>query len=109
MEIKQKEILGRGVRFSVEKEGKEVGRARLYMLHNDLNKEPFGLLEDLFVDSNSRGDGVGGELLGKVIEQAKKEKCYKLIATSRHKRENVHEMYKKLGFESWGLEFRLNF
>jgi len=34
--------------------------------------------------------------------------CYKLVATSRASRPRVHELYERLGFENYGVEFRMN-
>jgi len=97
------------VKFTVEENGKEVGRASLYVLWNDLHQEPYGLLEDVFVDEVCRGKGYGRELVHAVIDEGKKINCYKLIATSRESRTEVHAMYEKYGFKKYGLEFRINF
>ena len=105
--INKKNVKSYGVRFSIEKTGKEVARAFLYIMNNDLRKEPFGLLEDLFVDESLRGQGIGTKLLNMVIAEAKIQGCYKLVATSRHERELVHKMYEKAGFENFGIEFKL--
>lgn len=109
MEIKKKTIEGKGIRFSAEVDGKEVGRAFLYILFNDLHKKPFGFLEDVYIDENLRGQGIGTQLLNKVINEAKRNECYKLVATSRHFRDKVHKLYKRLGFKDQGIEFRLDF
>ncbi|MCA9356903.1 GNAT family N-acetyltransferase [Candidatus Nomurabacteria bacterium] len=108
--MKEVSVDATGVRFSVLRGGKEVGHAYLYMLNNDLHNKPFGLLEDVYVDSNYRGEGVATELLEAVLKKAQ-EKCYKLIATSRNDgtRTAVHEWYTRLGFDNYGTEFRLNF
>ena len=97
------------IKFTVEDGGKEVGRASLYVLFNDLHEEPYGLLEDVFVDEACRGKGYGRELVHAVIDEAQKRKCYKLIATSRESRPEVHAMYEKYGMKKYGLEFRINF
>ncbi len=99
-----------GIRFSVVIDGKEVGRAFLYILKNDLHERPFGLLEDMFVDPGFRGKGVAKELLEVVLSEAEKA-CYKLIATSRNDgtRQSVHDWYTRLGFKDYGTEFRINF
>ena len=92
-------------------DGVEVARAYLYVLTNDLHDTPFGLLEDVYVESSCRGTGVGRELLANVLERAKSEKCYKLIATSRNDgtRQMVHDWYIRLGFRDYGTEFRMDF
>lgn len=101
----------RGIRFSVERDGKEVGHAYLYLLTNDLHAVPFGFLEDVRVDTLYQGQGVGNELVATVMQRARTESCYKLVATSRDDdtRDKVHEWYLRLGFEDYGTEFRINF
>ena len=103
-------LAAKGIRFSVEKDGREVGRAYLYLLKNDLHSQPFGLLEDVFVEQDYRGAGVAKELLEAVMAEAM-ESCYKLVATSRDDgtRTSVHEWYIRLGFTKYGTEFRMNF
>jgi GNAT superfamily N-acetyltransferase len=108
MEFKQEKISAQGIKLSVEIEGKGAARAYLYIMHNDLHQKPFGLLEDVFVDESLRGQGIGTELINKIIEEAKRNDCYKIVATSRNSRPRVHELYERLGFEKWGVEFRMN-
>lgn len=98
-----------GVKFSFKEKNKEVGRAFLYVLKNDLHKEPFGLLEDVFVSESMRGQGLGGKLVVAVIKEAKKRKCYKLIATSRNTKKELHSYYEKFGFKIHGVELRVDF
>lgn len=99
-----------GIRFSLQDEtGQEVGRAYLYIMENDLHTAPFGLMEDVFIDSSKRGTGIGSELIKKVIKEAQKRGCYKLIATCRHSRPKVHKLYENLGFKNHGIEFRIDF
>lgn len=109
MKINQKEINSKGVKFFIEKDGKEIGRAFLYLMNNDLHEAPFGFVEDVFVQEEYRGQGLGKKLVTALIEEARKQKCYKLIATSRYAREKVHTLYKNIGFTDWGREFRINF
>jgi GNAT superfamily N-acetyltransferase len=65
-------------------------------------------MEDVYVNSNYRGKGLGTSLVKKIIEMAKEQGCYKLVATSRHSRERVHKIYESLGFKNFGIEFRMN-
>lgn len=109
MGIKQKTIKAGGIKLFIEQDGKEAARAFLYVLKNDLHEEPFGFLEDVFVNEDLRGRGIGTELLKEIIKIAKDNKCYKIVATSRYERPNVHALYEKLGFKDWGKEFRMNF
>ena len=109
MEIKQKLIKAGDIKFFIEQNGKEVARAYLYILKNDLHAEPFGFLEDVFVDESLRGQGIGTGLLKEIIKMAKDNQCYKIVATSRYERPKVHALYERLGFKDWGKEFRMNF
>ncbi|HET8699012.1 MAG TPA: GNAT family N-acetyltransferase [Gammaproteobacteria bacterium] len=109
MKVKRDDRPARGIRFSVGDDGREIARAYLYVMTNDLHAAPFGLLEDVFVDESQRGGGVGTALVNEVIGAARELGCYKLIATSRTSRPKVHELYERLGFEKHGVEFRINF
>ena len=107
--VQLKEIDAKGVKLFIIDDGKEVARAFLYLLHNELNVEPFGFMEDVFVVEEYRSKGYGSKILDALIAEAKKRGCYKLIGTSRHSRPKVHDLYKRIGFEDWGVEFRMNF
>ena len=108
MDANRKKLAARGTRFSVSFDGTEVARAYLYLMHNDLHREPFGLMEDVFVDESQRGEGLGTKLVNEVVAAAKENGCYKLIATSRDSRPKVHELYCRLGFSDHGREFRID-
>lgn len=108
MLIKQRKIKGRGLKFSIRDGRKEIARAYLYILKNDLHQQPFGFLEDVFVEEKYRGQGLGTKLVKKALAVARRKNCYKLIATSRHSRKEVHKWYERLGFKNRGLEFRMD-
>lgn len=109
MEIQNKKIEARGIKFFIEKEGTEIARGFLYILNNELHEKPFGFMEDVYVEKAYQGKGYGVKIIRELIEEAKQRGCYKLIATSRHSREKVHGLYEKLGFYDRGLEFRIDF
>lgn len=96
------------IKFVAKESGTPVGRVFLYLLYNDLHEEPFAVLEDVFVDEEYRSRGIGKELVEAAIEEAKKEKCYKIICTSRYGRDELHTWYGKLGFKDHGKEFRMD-
>lgn len=79
-EIKTETVEARGIKFSLSENEQEVARAYLYIMHNELHQEPFGLLEDVYVDERYRGLGWGTKLVQQVITAAKEQNCYKLIA-----------------------------
>jgi len=105
--ISKKKVSADGIKFEYKENGKVLGRAYLYLMRNDLHKEPFGFVEDVFVDESIRGKGIGKALMHDLIKEAKEQKCYKIILTSRYERENVHKFYKDLGFKDHGKEFKM--
>lgn len=96
------------VRIAVQDGGQEVGRAWLYVMFNNLHAEPFGFLEDVFVDESTRGRGYGTKLVEEVVKEAKERGCYKLIFTTRHSKPQTQEWYEKMGFKNHGVEFRMD-
>lgn len=96
------------VKIEVAENSQRVGRAFLYIIKNDLHEEPYGLLEDLYVEEAYRGRGVGKKLFQAVLDEAKNHNCYKLTAQSRHDRCPVHEFYKKNGMKDYGKNFRID-
>ena len=65
-------------------------------------------MEDVFVDKKCRGQGLGSALIKAAIGEAKKRKCYKLIATSRKTKPELKKYYARFGLKVWGTEFRLD-
>lgn len=102
-------INSKGFRLSLKIDGEEVGHCYVYLIKNDLHERPYALLEDVYVKEDFRGRRIGKQLVLEAIELAKKQGCYKMIATSRFGREALHEWYEKLGFQKYGFEFRINF
>ena len=96
------------IKITAEENGGILGWAYLYIMFNDLHKEPFGFLENVFVKEENRGKGLGSKLVEAVITEAKKQNCYKIICTSRYESPKVHALYNKLGFKDYGKEFRID-
>jgi GNAT superfamily N-acetyltransferase len=108
MQIQQTSVQPQGIKFFIEDQGQEIARTYLYLLHNDLHKEPFGFMEDVFVDPNYRGQNLGNLIVDAAMQEAKTQGCYKLICTSRHSKTQIHSWYQRKGFTNHGLEFRLD-
>ncbi|MBI2665307.1 GNAT family N-acetyltransferase [Candidatus Woesearchaeota archaeon] len=109
MLVQQKKISSTGVKLFIQQDGKEIARAFLYLIYNDLHTLPYGLMEDVFVDEAYRGSGYGKIIIKELIDEAKKLGCYKLVGFSRYDRENVHKLYLNFGFRDFGKEFRMDF
>ena len=108
MKTKSKRVKAWGKRICIKDGNKEIARAYVYFMTNDLHEEPFAFLEDVWVDENYRGRGLGQEIVQKTIDAAKGAGCYKMILTFRHPKEWLRYFYKRLGFQDHGMEFRLN-
>lgn len=109
MDILEKHFTSPYIRYSVTIDDVEVGWVFLFLIQNDRHKEPYGLLENLYVDQDFRGCGVARLLIRKVIDEAKKYNCYKLLTQSRHSKEYLHGVYERYGFFEHGKNFRMNF
>ena len=107
MQIQQKKVVARGIKLFIKQDGKEIARAYLYIIKNDLYQQPFGFMEDVFVDESCRRQGLATDLVKRLIEVAKENGCYKVVGTSRYGRENVHRLYERLGFKNFGVEFKM--
>lgn len=96
------------VKFTATENGKILGWAYLYLIFQDRHKEPYGLMENVYVESEFRNKGIGTKLVNLIIKEAKKRNCYKLIGTSRFKNKRVHGFYQNFGFDKYGFEFRMD-
>jgi GNAT superfamily N-acetyltransferase len=109
MKIDHKKIGADGIKLIIKQDGREAAHAYLYILRNDQHKRPFSFMEDVFVNEEYRGQGLGTKLIKELIKLSRKNNCYKLIGTSRSARPKVHNLYVRLGFKDWGKEFRIDF
>lgn len=96
------------IKIEATQDEQVIGWAFLVIIQNGRHIEPYGLLENVYVESAYRGQGFGTQLINAVINEAKQRGCYKVLATSRYAKADVHALYKKVGFEDWGKEFRMN-
>jgi len=79
-----------------EKNNKIVGSGTLLIEHKIIhNLGKVGHIEDVVIDKNYRGLGLGKIIINKLIEEAKINKCYKIILVSNN--DNTI-FYNKLGF-----------
>jgi GNAT superfamily N-acetyltransferase len=88
---------------------KRLAWAFLYVIFQDRHKEPYGLLENVYVEKEYRSLGLGTKLTGLAIKEAKKRKCYKLIGTSKFTNTGAHRFYERFGLKKIGYEFRIDF
>lgn len=79
-----------------EEDGKVVGTA-LLLIQKNLSHgcRPYGHIENVVVDSNYRGKGIGKSMLKYLIEEAKKYNCYKIVLNARN---GAEHFYESVGF-----------
>ena len=92
------EVLGQArILIARSEEGKIVGTASLYKM--SLLARTVGHVEEVVVDANMRGQGVGKELMQRLIAEAKRLGISRLCLTSHPSRVEANQLYQKLGFE----------
>ena len=57
-------------------------------------------IEDVVVDGNARGKGIGEKLVRSAVERAKQEGAKTVDLTSRPSREAANRLYRPCGFET---------
>ncbi len=64
-----------------------------------------GVVEDVVVREDSRGKGVGKQMMRFAMDRCRGRGCYKLALSSNLKREAAHRFYDALGFQRHGYSF----
>lgn len=94
--------------FVVDNNCEIIGTFALAIMDNLAhNSAPSGLIEDVVVNTEWQGKGIGKQMMNYAIEQCKKHNCYKVALSSNLKREKAHHFYEALGFEKHGYSFLL--
>jgi GNAT superfamily N-acetyltransferase len=68
---------------------------------------PSAIVEDVVVDPQFHGMGIGRQMMEFAMRKARDKGCYKLMLSSNARRERAHAFYDSLGFERHGLSFRV--
>jgi len=69
---------------------------------------PSAIIEDVAVDPNWQGHGVGKMMIRHALKICREKGCYKVALSSNLKRERAHAFYDSLGFERHGYSFRIS-
>lgn len=67
-----------------------------------------GAIDDVVVDTNYRGLGIGERLMLRAIEHAREADCHKIVLSSAAHRNAGRSLYEKLGFERKDTYFELH-
>lgn len=92
--------------YVAEQDGSIVGSfALLVMLNLGHRGAPSAIIEDVVVDPQMQGRGVGAQMMRAAMDLAREKGCYKLVLSSNAKRVRAHAFYESLGFTRHGVSF----
>ena len=66
-----------------------------------------GIVEDVAVDPEHQGSGIGRAMMQHALDQCRLAACYKMTLSSNLKREGAHRFYDSLGFTRHGYSFQI--
>jgi len=66
---------------------------------------PSAIIEQVAVDPDRQGEGIGMRMMKFAMQECRKAGCYKIALSSNKKRVRAHRFYEKLGFVQHGYSF----
>ena len=92
--------------YVAERAGALVGSFVLHIIENLAHQgAATAVVENVVVDEHCRGQGIGTSMMRFAMDEARRQRCYKLTLSSNLKRERAHAFYDALGFERHGYSF----
>jgi GNAT superfamily N-acetyltransferase len=89
---------------------KVVGTLELLIMDNMAHLgTPSGIVEDVVVQSDFRGQGIGKKMMQFALDECRKAGCYKMTLSSNLRRDRAHHFYESLGFKKHGYSFQISF
>ena len=64
-----------------------------------------GVIEDVVVRKDLRGQGIGRRLMDFAMERCQEKRCYKIALSSNMLRGGTHRFYESLGYKKHGYSF----
>jgi len=64
-------------------------------------------IESVRVDAKRRGQGIGGDLIGWIVEDARRRGCARVELTSNARRVDARRFYERLGFTASHIGMKL--
>ena len=96
--------------YAAETRGKIVGTFTLLIMDNIAHMgAPSGIIEDVAVEPECQGKGIGRRMMEFAMDLCRKKGCYKLALSSNLKRKDAHSFYESLGFKKHGHSFIVEF
>lgn len=95
--------------IAAERGGQVIGIAN-YLTHDSTSAlAPVCYLQDLFVDPQARGGGVGGALIDWLVEESRRRGWARLYWNTRHDNHAARSLYDKYVAESGFVRYVLRF
>lgn len=93
-------IENNNVKYFLAKDNKKLtGSCYICIIPNlTFNGRSIGFIENVIIDENYRGKGIGKKLMEMAVEYAKENNCYKVVLQSGIKRQEAHKFYENIGF-----------
>jgi len=88
-----------------ELNNKAIGCISLYIQNLLHHNGPVAEIQELFVDSDQRGGGIGTHLVDEARKQARERGCKMFEVTTNVKREATHRFYERCGFQRTHYKF----
>jgi ribosomal protein S18 acetylase RimI-like enzyme len=90
------------------RDGRIVGTLALLIMDNLGHLgAPSAVIEDVAVDPECHGQGIGRAMMAHALRLGGEKGCYKVALSSNLSRERAHAFYASLGFERHGYSFRV--
>jgi GNAT superfamily N-acetyltransferase len=92
-----------------DEQGGLVGTLVLIVVANLSHRgRPWAIIENVVVDEEHRGKGVGEQLVRHAVGLAREAGCYKVALASNKQRDDAHRFYRRLGFTATHEGFRVD-
>ncbi len=91
-------------------DGRVVGTFALLIMDNIAHcGARSAVLEDVVVEEQLRGRGIGRQMMRYAVSLCREKGCYKMSLSSNRNRESAHRFYESLGFALHGYSFSMTF
>ena len=106
--IQKKRIAKHCIKLFIEDKERMVAEAYLYMLHDDKNKDPFCIVNEITMHYDTViKNGLGSKLIEMIKDTAIAHKCSRLTVISESYKRGVNSLLARSGFGRHGIEFRI--
>lgn len=94
--------------YVAELDGRIVGTFALLVMDNIGHMgTPSAIVEDVAIDPQLHGRGLGRALMQQALALCRDKGCYKLVLSSNLRRTEAHAFYEALDFEKHGYSYRV--